>query len=83
MAVSPLSGLQVVKENPWKWTCTYSVSNGRQKKVSIPKAYPGFVPVQGMEPPMEPAPARWVLIGVAAALALLFGLAGFSIGLSL
>ena len=83
MAVSPLSGLQVVKENPWKWTCTYSVSNGRQKKVSIPKAYPGFVPVQGMEPPMEPAPARWVLIAVAAALALLFGLAGFSIGLSL
>ena len=32
---------------------------------------------------MEPAPARWVLIGVSAALALLLGLAGFSIGLTL
>ena len=78
VAVSPLSDLQVVKETPWKWVCTHSVSNGRQKKVSIPKAYPGFAPVPGLEPPMEPAPARWVLIGVSAALALLLGLAGFS-----
>ena len=83
VAVSPLSDLQVVKETPWKWVCTHSVSNGRQKKVSIPKAYPGFAPVPGLEPPMEPAPARWVLIGVSAALALLLGLAGFSIGLTL
>lgn len=83
VAVSPLSNLQVVKETPWKWVCTHSVSNGRQKKVSIPKAYPGFAPVPGLEPPMEPAPARWVLIGVSAALALLLGLAGFSIGLTL
>ena len=43
----------------------------------------GTAPVPGLEPPMEPAPARWVLIGVSAALALLLGLAGFSIGLTL
>lgn len=83
MAVSPLVDLQVIKETPWKWACTYSISNGRQKKVSIPKAYPNFAPVPGMEPALEPAPARWGLVGVAAALALVLGLAGFSFGLTL
>lgn len=80
MAVSPLSELQVVKETPWKWKCTYSAGGGKQKTISIPKAYPDFAPVPGMEPAREPAPARWGLLGAAAALALALGLAGAGIG---
>lgn len=80
MAVSPLADLQVIKETPWKWVCTCSAANGRQKKVSIPKAYPNFAPVPGMEPALEPVPARWVLLGAAAALALILGLTGYGLG---
>lgn len=80
MAVSPMADLQVVKEDPWKWKCTYSAGGGKTKKVSIPKAYPGFAPVRGMEPAQEPAPARWGLLGLAVALTALFGLLGAGIG---
>ena len=83
MAVQPLTDLAIDKETAWGWKGTYSVSNGRRKKVSIPKAYPNFAPVQGMEPALEPVPARWILLGLAAALALILGLIGFSIGLML
>lgn len=83
MAVQPLTDLAIGKETAWGWKGTYSVSNGRRKKISIPKAYPGFAPVQGVEPALEPVPAHWGLFGLAAVLALLLGLAGFSLGLML
>ena len=83
MAVQPLTDLTIDKETPWGWKGTYSVSNGRRKKISIPKAYPNFAPVPGMEPALGPVPARWGLLGLAAALALILGLTGFSFGLML
>lgn len=83
MAVQPLTDLTIDKETPWGWKGAYSVSNGRWKKISIPKAYPNFAPVPGMEPVLEPVPARWGLLGLAAALALILGLIGFSFGLML
>lgn len=79
-AVCPLTSLQVVQEDGRKWKCTYSVANGREKKISIPKAYPGFAPVPGMEPPQGPVPARWGLLAAAVVLAAVLGLAGAGIG---
>lgn len=83
MAVQPLTDLAIDRETPWGWKGTYSVANGKRKKISIPKAYPNFAPVQGVEPALEPVPARWGLLGLAAVLALLLGLVGFSLGLTL
>ncbi len=80
LAVLPLTNLRVEKENHWAWKCAYSVANGKEKKVSIPKAYPGFAPAPGLEPVQDPAPARWGLLGLAVALAVLLGAAGAGAG---
>ena len=80
LAVMPLTDLRVVKETKWAWKVAYSGVGGREKKLSIPKAYPGFAPAPGMEAAQEPAPARWALLGVALALAGVLGLAGAGLG---
>lgn len=80
LAVLPLTNLRVENETRWAWKCVYSVANGREKKLSIPKAYPGFAPAPGLEPVQEPAPARWGLLGLAVALAVLLGAAGAGAG---
>ena len=80
LAVMPLTDLRVVKETKWAWKVAYSGVGGREKKLSIPKAYPGFAPAPGMEAAQEPAPARWALLGVALALAAVLGLAGAGLG---
>ena len=80
LAVMPLTDLRVVKETKWAWKVVYSGVGGREKKLSIPKAYPGFAPAPGMEAAQEPAPARWALLGVALALAAVLGLAGAGLG---
>ena len=80
MAVLPLNGLRVVKETKWGWICAYTIANGREKKISIPKAYPGFAPDFGMEPAQAPVPARWGLAGLSLALAAVLGLVGAGIG---
>ena len=41
LAVMPLTDLRVVKETKWAWKVAYSGVGGREKKLSIPKAYPG------------------------------------------
>lgn len=80
LAVMPLTDLRVVKETKWAWKVVYSGVGGREKKLSIPKAYPGFAPAPGMEAAQEPAPARWALLGAALALAAVLGLAGAGLG---
>lgn len=80
MAVLPLTDLRVVKETRWGWKCAYSVSNGKTRKISIPKAYPGFAPDPALEPAQAPVPARWGLAVLALALTAALGLAGAGIG---
>ena len=80
LAVMPLTDLRVVKETKWAWKVAYSGVGGREKKLSIPKAYPGFAPAPGMEAAQEPAPARWALLGAALALAAVLGLAWAGLG---
>lgn len=83
MAVLPLTGLRIGKETPWAWKGVYSAGGGREKKISIPKAFQGFAPAPGLEPAREPVPARWGLLALAAVLAAALGLAGAGIGLGM
>lgn len=80
VAVLPLTNLRIEKETRWAWKGMYSLANGKEKKVSIPKAYPGFAPAPGLELTQEPAPARWGLVGLAVVLAVLLGAAGAGAG---
>lgn len=80
LAVMPLTDLRVVKETRWAWKVVYAGVGGREKKLSIPKAFPGFAPAPGLEAVQEPVPARWGMVGVAVALAAVLGLAGVGLG---
>lgn len=83
VAVLPLTNLQIVQETKWKWKGVYTTDGGKEKKISIPKAYPDFAPIPGQEPAQDPAPARWGLVGLAALLAALLGCVGWVSGAAL
>lgn len=71
--VHPLTDLQVEDEDNWCWKTTYSVNNGKRKKLSIAKAYPDFAPAPGMAPPSGPMPFRWNFLVIAAVVAAALG----------
>lgn len=64
-AITELRDIQAEKENRWSWTVSYETDSGARKKLKIPKGYPDFVPVIGMERAEGPTPYRW-LPGLAA-----------------
>ena len=64
-AITELRDIQAEKENRWSWTVSYETDPGARKKLKIPKGYPDFVPVIGMERAEGPTPYRW-LPGLAA-----------------
>ena len=80
-AVMPLPNLRIYKETRWAWKGIYSGRDGREKKVTIPKAYQGFAPDQELEPAQHPVPPRWGLLAAAAALTAVLALAGAALGL--
>ncbi len=80
LMVMPLTDFQLIRETEWCWKGTYALQGGKQKKLSIPKAYPSFVPTYGLEPPQGPAPFRWSLLVLAVTAALLLGAAGGGLG---
>lgn len=80
-AVMPLPSLRIYKETRWAWKGVYSGRDGREKKVTIPKAYQGFAPDQELEPAQQPVPPRWGLLAAAAALTAVLALAGAALGL--
>lgn len=59
-AITELRGIQAEKENRWSWTVSYETDVGTRKKLEIPKGYPEFAPVVGMERAQEPVPCRWM-----------------------
>ncbi len=83
MALTPLEGLQVQKENKWRWKVRYLDSRGRGKSVSIPKAYPGLSLTPGTPGLNAPVPFRWGLVLSALALTLAFAIVGGMIGAGL
>ena len=64
-AITELRDIQAEKEDRWSWTVSYETDAGARKKLKIPKGYPDFVPVMGMERAEGPTPYRW-LPGLAA-----------------
>ena len=82
-AVMPLPNLRIYKETRWAWKGTYSGRDGRDKKITIPKAYQGFAPSQELEAAQRPAPPHWGLLAAAAALTAALALAGAGLGWTL
>lgn len=80
LAVLPLTDLRIYEENKWCWKGTYSAGGGKEKKITLGKAYVGFAPDAGLEPVPGPVPPRWSLLVVAAALAAVLGLVGAGFG---
>lgn len=73
------------KENKWTWTISYALNtngDGRRKKMTIGKAYPGFAPAPGTTPPEGPVPARWSMALLPLLVTLLLALVGWGIGLA-
>lgn len=73
--VIPLSGLELVREDKWRWKTTYEVSNGR-KKLTIPKVYQNFRPTAEAESASGPLPFHWGLTLAAVACVLVFAFGG-------
>lgn len=82
-AVMPLPNLRIYKETRWAWKGTYSGRDGREKKITIPKAYQGFAPSQELEAAQQPVPPHWGLLAAAAALTAALALAGAGLGWTL
>lgn len=80
LAATPLEGLEVRGENPWRWKVRYQDSRGRWRNISIPKAYPGLSLTPGAPGLNAPVPFRWSLVLSALALTLAFALAGGMVG---
>ncbi len=80
LAVTPLTNLRIDKETKWAWKGVYSAGGGKEKKVSIPKAYPNFAPGPGLEPAEGPVPARWDLLAVGLLLTAILGFVGGGFG---
>lgn len=74
--IIPLEDFELRGENRWVWKCVYTAPNGRRKKGSIVKAYPGFHPLDDR----KAAPAAKVqLTGLAAGIVLVAAAVGLYI----
>ena len=78
-AVTELRDIQAEKEDRWSWTISYETDSGSRKKLKIPKGYPDFVPVMGMERAEGPAPYRWLPGLAALVLTVVFLGGGFAV----
>ncbi len=80
LAVLPLTDLRIYEETKWTWKGAYSAGGGKEKKITIAKAYLGFAPIPGMEPVQRPVPPRWSMLALAVALTAVLGLLGAGFG---
>ena len=62
----------VLKETRWAWKISYLANNGKRRKLTIHKSYPGFAPAPGFPPAQRPVPFRWRGVIISLAVALLF-----------
>ena len=68
----PLAEAVVLKETRWGWKISYVANNGKRRKLTIHKSYPGFSPAPGYQPSERPVPFPWRSTIVSLAIALLF-----------
>ena len=74
------------KETKWTWQISYALNtegDGRRRKMTIGKVYPGLAPAPGTTPPEGPVPARWSAVFLPLVLTLLLALGGWVVGLAL
>ncbi len=83
MALTPLEGLEVRKENRWRWKVRFRNGEGKSRTASIPKAYPGLSLIPGTPGLSGPMPFRWGLVLGAVALTMAFALAGGMVGVQM
>lgn len=68
-----LSEPVVLKETRWAWKISYLANNGKRRKLTIHKSYPGFAPAPGFQPAQRPVPFRWRGVIISLIIVLLFG----------
>lgn len=59
LAAIPLYDLAVEKENRWRWRLSYETENGKRRKITLYKIYPGFSPLPGQPAEGGPLPVHW------------------------
>lgn len=67
----PLLEPVLLKQTRWGWRISYLGHNGKRRKLTIHKSYPGLAPAPGCEPATKPVPFRWrwLFLSLAAVLA--------------
>ena len=73
LIATPLPEAVLLKETQWAWKISYVASNGKRRKLTIHKSYPGFAPVPGCRPAERPVPFGWRSAVISLIFALLFG----------
>lgn len=68
-----MSDTVVLKETRWAWKISYLANNGKRRKLTIHKSYPGFAPAPGFPPAQQPVPFRWRGVIISLVIVLLFG----------
>lgn len=88
--VQCLPETRLESENKWAWKISYQTQTlsvpperGARRVLQVAKAYPGFAPAVGAEPPTGPAPGRWWLGVLAVLLMILLTAGGYMLGVVL
>ena len=63
----------VLKETRWAWKLSYLANNGKRRKLTVHKSYPGLAPAPGCQPAGRPVPFRWRGVLISLLVVLLFG----------
>lgn len=88
--VQCLPETRLESENKWAWKISYQTQTlsvpperGARRVLQVAKAYPGFAPAVGAEPPTGPAPGRWWFGVLAVLLMILLTAGGYMLGVVL
>ena len=73
LIATPLPEAVLLKETRWAWKISYLAGNGKRRRLTIHKSYPGFAPVPGCRPAERPVPFCWRSAVISLIIALLFG----------
>ncbi len=78
----PLLEPALLKQNRWAWRISYLGHNGKRRRLTIHKSYPGLAPAPGCEPSEKPVPFRWRWLFLPLAAALAVGALGVAVDLT-
>lgn len=78
--VTAMDEVTLRKENRWCWKVSYRDGEGKARRMTIPKTYPGFSPAEGLAAPQGPMPYRWGMVALALVVTLVFAAGGWALG---